>query len=215
MAHGITIPRALLLVAAALCLAGCANTQASRFFTLKPMTGLEAQKSPGQLPSRVSVGIAPVEIPDYLDRPQIVTRGGDNELKLAEFDRWAGSLGENIGTVLAENLALLLGSDRVFVYPRLVAGKMDFAVALRVLRLDCVPGDQVLLKAQWALSAGQKGESPEAHLASFTQPLHDNRYQTMTAAIDGTLAQLSQEIAREITLLAKTATSNQTVPVKP
>jgi uncharacterized lipoprotein YmbA len=205
MGNGIPLPRALLLLAAALCLAGCANTQASRFYTLKPMAGLEAQKSPGQLPSRVSVGIAPVEIPDYLDRPQIVTRDGDNELKLAEFDRWAGSLSENIGTVLAENLALLLGSDRVFVFPRLVAEKVDFAVALRVLRLDCVPGDKVRLKAQWGVSAVQKGDSRETHLASFTQRLNDNRYQTMTAAIDGTLAQLSREIAREITLLATAA----------
>jgi uncharacterized lipoprotein YmbA len=69
--------------------------------------------------NQVSVSIAPVEVPDYLDRLQIVTRDGNNGLKLAEFDRWGGSLGENIATVLVENLSLLLGSDRVFTYPRL------------------------------------------------------------------------------------------------
>ncbi|GAB6190600.1 PqiC family protein [Desulfocastanea catecholica] len=59
----------------------------------------------------------PVEIPDYLNRPEIMTRKGRNTVELAEFNRWAGSFKESITAVLAENLGLLLGSDLVYVPP--------------------------------------------------------------------------------------------------
>jgi len=143
------------------------------------------------------VTVAPVEIPDYLDRPQIVTRDGRNELQLAEFDRWAGSLRENITTVLAENLSLLLGSDRIFVYPRVRAEKTDYLLALRVLRLDCVPGDKALLKVQWTIFAGQD-KTGVTHMTTFTEPFADSRYETLAAAVSHTLAQTSLEIAREL-----------------
>jgi uncharacterized lipoprotein YmbA len=147
----------------------------------------------------LSVSIAPVEIPDYLDRPQIVTRDGRNELKLAEFDRWGGALRDNIAAVLAENLALLLDSDRVYVYPRTRAEKADYEVAMRVLRLDCAPGDKVLLKAQWVVTTGQEKKEIATHISTFTESLNDSRYDTLVAAISQTLALISREIAQEIT----------------
>ena len=129
-----------------------------------------------------------------------MTRDGSNELRLAEFDRWAGSLADNITAVLAENLAALLGSDRVVVAPRMRSGQAGFAVALRLLRLDCVPGDKVLLKAQWSLFAGPGKREPALHLASFTEKLDGNSYEAVAAAVSRALAQVSREIAREISI---------------
>ena len=61
------------------------------------------------------VAVGPVAIPDYLDRPQILTRSGPSELQLAEFERWAGSLEKDVSRVLAENLSTLLEKDHVIV----------------------------------------------------------------------------------------------------
>jgi len=180
-----------------LLLAGCASVQSARFYTLTPLDQQETKKIDSKAANSVSLTIAPVEIPDYLDRPQIVTKDGRSELQLAEFDRWAGSLRENIAAVLAENLSLLLGSDRIFVYPRVRAEKTDFLLALRVLRLDCVPGDRVLLKAQWTIFAGQD-KTGVTHMATFTERLADSRYETLSAAVSQTLAQASREIARKL-----------------
>ena len=189
---------ALILVATTVWLAGCARSPAARFYTLNPLGRQEAKAPFGRTPDPVSVTIAPVEIPDYLDRPQIVTREGRNGLKLAEFDRWGGSLGDNIAAVLAENLTILLGSDRVFAHHRVRGEKTDYGVVLRILRLDCVPGDQVLLKAQWTVSAGPEGKGGATHVSTVTERLSDSRYDTLVAAVSSTLGQVSREIAREI-----------------
>ncbi len=190
--------RTFILVAVAIWLAGCASSPSARFYTLDPLVHHEANPPSSAATNPVSISIAPVEIPDYLDRPQIVTRDGRNELKLAEFDRWAGSLSDNIAAVLAENLALLLGTERVFVVPRLRAEKTDYSVTMRVLRLDCVLGDQVLLKAQWTVFAGPDRKDVATHVTTFTERLNDTQYETMVAAVSHTLEQVSREIAREM-----------------
>jgi uncharacterized lipoprotein YmbA len=190
--------RICILVTASLWLAGCASSPPARFYTLNPLPPAEAKQSSPAATNAVSVSIAPVEIPDYLDRPQIVTRDGSNELRLAEFDRWGGSLSDSIGAVLAENLSQLLGTDRVYAYPRMRAEKADYTVVMRVLRLDCTPGAQVVLKAQWVVSAGPDKKDVATRVATYTERLNDTRYETMVAGVSRTLAQASQEIAREI-----------------
>lgn len=180
-----------------LLLSGCAGGPSSRFYTLTPLDQQEIKPASPEAASSVSLRIAPVEIPDYLDRPQIVTRDGKNELQLAEFDRWAGSLRENIAAVLAENLTLLLGTDRIFTYPRVRAEKTDYLLALKILRLDCTPGDRVLLKAQWTIYAGQE-MAGATRMATFTEPLPDGRYETLVAAVSHALGQVSREIAKQL-----------------
>lgn len=207
MKNKLPLMRVCAIVTAAFWLGGCTSSPSARFYTLNPLGHQEAnQPSPAGKPA--SVGIAPVEIPDYLDRPQIVTRDGRNVLKLAEFDRWAGSLSDNITAVLAENLAQLLGTDRIFVYPRLQAEKAEFSVMTRVLRLDCKPGEQVFLKVQWTLLSGPERKDVATQVASFTERLNDNRYETIAAAVSRTLEQLSREIARTISDRLKGAASS-------
>jgi len=198
MKNGYSLLRTLVFIAVSLWLAGCSSSPSARFYTLNPLPPGEATHSSPAAANPVSVSIAPVEVPDYLERPQIVTRDGQNELKLAEFDRWAGSLSDNIAGVLAENLSLLLGSDRVYVFPRVRSEKADYSVAMRVLRLDCVPGNQVLLKAQWTLFAGPDRKDVATRVTTVTERLNDNQYDTVVGAVGRTLAQVSREIAREI-----------------
>jgi uncharacterized protein len=199
MKNEFCLQRLFSLAVVTLLLAGCASSPASRFYTLTPLAQLDAKPSSQETATPLSVSIAPVEIPDYLDRPQIATRDGSNELRLAEFDRWAGSLSENIAVVLAENLSILLGSDRVSVYPGIGAEKADYSVIMRVLRLDCVPGDRVLLKAQWKIFTGRDKKDVATSLKTYTESLSNDSYETMVAAVSHTLEQVSREIAREIT----------------
>ena len=60
-----------------------------------------------------TIGVFPVAMPDYLDRPQVVTRVSENEIKLDEFNRWAEPLKENFYTVLVENLSTLLSNEKI------------------------------------------------------------------------------------------------------
>lgn len=216
MLKGYSLAGFLFLAAAAALGAGCGSTQPARMYTLSAIEHQEAKPAVLQGANTVSVSVAPVEIPDYLDRSPIVTRDGSNGLKFAEFDRWGGSLGENISTVLVENLSLLLASDRVFTYPRLSPEKPDYRVGVRILRLDCIPGERVELKAQWVVTSGQEKQVETNRLSTFTEKVGDNRYETLVAAVSRSVGQLSREIAREIAARPKEVPpASPTVEVRP
>ncbi|HQP91334.1 MAG TPA: ABC-type transport auxiliary lipoprotein family protein, partial [Candidatus Omnitrophota bacterium] len=74
-------------------LAGCvtiAQSPQPRFYMLKQLEDNESLKK-YQGNKNVVILIGPVDMPHYLDRPQIVTL--DKKLvKIAQFDRWAESL---------------------------------------------------------------------------------------------------------------------------
>lgn len=194
MEKGCSVTRVLMALTIAAMLAGCGKSPSARFYTLTPLSSPQA---PGAAKSQLAVRVEPVEIPEYLDRPEIVTREGNNEVKVAQFHRWAGSLGENISDLLAENLGQLLGSDRVLVNNDASLTKPQYLVALRVLRLDLLPGNQVLLKTQWRVAAGD-GSKEISRLSSITEKTPDSRYDTTVAAVNRALHRLSQEIAAEI-----------------
>jgi uncharacterized protein len=89
-------------------LGGCASTQAARFYVLSALPG-GGTASPGAAAERgLAIGVGPVTLPKYLDRPQIVTFTSPYALNVAEFDRWAEPLESTFVRVLAENLALLI-----------------------------------------------------------------------------------------------------------
>jgi uncharacterized lipoprotein YmbA len=71
---------------------GCASTKPARFYTLSPLDGTGERSGTVPAEQRIAVAVGPIAIPDYLDRPQILTRSGPRELELSEFERWAGSL---------------------------------------------------------------------------------------------------------------------------
>ncbi|TNF57324.1 MAG: hypothetical protein EP309_00660, partial [Gammaproteobacteria bacterium] len=93
-------PRLGLLLAVLVWLAGCASTPPASFHALSPLP--EARDRQGSLTEGdLSLGIGPVTVPDFLDRPQLVTRPGANRLEVDEFQRWGGSLRADIVNILS------------------------------------------------------------------------------------------------------------------
>ena len=80
--------RAALVVIGFAMLAGCASSQPTHFYTLFGLADSQEQIDGKPL----SLGVASVNFPAYLDRPQIVTRRGANRITVAEFDHWAEPL---------------------------------------------------------------------------------------------------------------------------
>jgi hypothetical protein len=90
-------------------------------------------------------------MPPYLDRPQIVTRTSRAKLTLAEFDQWAAPLSDTIPRVLAENLSLLVPTERVILHPWPRTIDPDYQVIVEVFQFDQNPGGPVVLTARWSL----------------------------------------------------------------
>jgi hypothetical protein len=96
-------------------LAGCASTAPSKFYTLTPMKAADGPASSVTFEGGSLLAVGPVRLPDYLDRPQIMTRSEGNEIRMHETDRWAGSLEGDVSRVLIENLSVLLAGKKVTV----------------------------------------------------------------------------------------------------
>jgi hypothetical protein len=135
----------------------------------------------------IGILVGPIRMALYLDRSDIVIRDSQNQIRLAEFSQWAGPLQENFSRVLAENLSVLLTTDRVGIFPGTRAMSFDFNVTVNVTRFDGMPGKQADLRARWGI---------------LDKPTENDSLEALIAAESRTLADLSREIAAAIKTLA-------------
>ena len=178
------------LAAAVFFLAGCSG-KPSNFYMLSPLAPLPA----GAAEKALGIGIGPVDLPDYLDRPQIVTRAGDHEVRISDFDRWASTLSEAIPKVTAENLSGLLSTDRVYTFPWRGTPPLDFRVEIEVVRFDGdVPGNVELL-ARWRLKSGDGKTLLGTYRFHTRKPIAGQGYPGLVSAMNLAVYDLSREIA--------------------
>lgn len=109
-------------------------------------------------PSAPAVAIGPVELPRYLDHPQLLVRISPSQVEPAGLHRWADSLHESLGRVLASNLGRSLASARVSAYPVEAPYGVDFRVLVDVERFDGRPGDSLVLIARSVIMDGDRAE---------------------------------------------------------
>jgi len=182
---------------------GCSSAPPTRFYVVTPLAG-PAAAAPAHGPRVV---VASVRLPEYLDRPQLVTRSGDNRLQLEEFHQWGGNLSKDLTRVMAENLSQLLGSDAVVAAPHTLRMRPDYRVELEVLRFERGGDARVHLTAKWWLQRGAEGAplaSPTTALAS--EPLPEAAtFEATVAAMSGLYGELSRAIARAIASQEQTA----------
>jgi hypothetical protein len=187
---------------------GCissSRSKPSRFYTLDAMSVHEAASHAAATSSTqdLRIGIVPVNIPEYLKKSQIVTRTGASEISLAEFDRWAGSLDEDIGRVVAENLSLLLQTDKVLNFPWRRNVELDYTVEMQVSRLEGALGGEVDLVVRWAIFDAENNNVVNVTTSRITQAVQGDSYSDLVASQSQALAVFCQELATAIRKLTK------------
>jgi len=186
-------------------LTGCVGSAPTRFYTLSSMESPTQGKQVTDAARGVIVALGPVSIPDYLNRPQIVTRSGQNELAVDDFQRWAGSLESDITRVLIENLLALLPPDRYhvvsWIQPAQSYTSIAHRVAVDIIRFDGTQGESVSMKAQWAVF--RKDRDASVMHASIIEPITGNDYRALVAAMSRAMESLSRDIADTISSLEK------------
>ena len=186
------------------CIIGCiSSSPPSTFYMLTTIQKEETQQMETKALSRISVKLVPVDIPDYLDWPQIITRAGKNQLNRAEFDRWAGSLRENIYTVLRENLSILLPIEQATVLSWDSPVQYEYRLAVEVICFEAVSGDSVLLKARWTILEEKEKTVVALGEKSFDKKTDGQGYAEIVAAMSNALEALSRQLAKEIMSVAK------------
>ena len=188
-----------LLGAAALILAGCAGVaDPTRYYVLSSAATAPGESTPAAS-SSTGVGVGPVLVPGYLNRMQIVTRNADDEVEISPYHRWAEPLEAGIAQVLANDLAMQIGSERIAVFPwrGRIDQALDYQVVVVVLRFEGSPGRQVTLDARWRL-VGRDGKEIVLKRTTLNEPVTQDGYQSLVLGMNRVLRTLAHEIAAEI-----------------
>ena len=180
------------LAASALALFACGTTPPSRFYTLE---AVPAALQPANDAGGLAVDVGPIELANGLDRAQMVTRVGPYEVELHEFSRWAEHLEDNVARVLAEDLSVALGTQRVGVLPGSETREESWRVSVNVLRLESGPDGKSLLVARWRLFKPGASAPALTHKSVFSTTLATHDASGMAAALSTDLDALAKEIA--------------------
>jgi uncharacterized lipoprotein YmbA len=190
------------LVASLLGLGACASTP-SRFYILNTLPASETVPATAAAQGPV-IGVGPITLPKYLDRPQIVTRASRNQLALGEFDRWAEPLQDNVSRVLAENLALLIPTDHILLNPWPRSAPVDYQVAVEVRHFDGWLGGESVLLALWSILDGAERQLISKR-AFLNVPVGGRDYEAIVVAMNQMVESLSRDIAAAIRSLSPRA----------
>jgi hypothetical protein len=182
---------------------GRGTQQPTRNYVLNSVYSYETQPQAVADLHDIGILVGPIRMALYLDRTDIVIRNSQNQIRLAEFAQWAGPLQENFSRVLAENLSVLLTTDRVGIFPGTRPVSFEFNVTVNVTRFDGIPGKQADLRARWGiLDETRKNMLFENH-SVLSQPTENDSLEALIAAESRTLSDLSREIAEAIKTLVE------------
>jgi uncharacterized lipoprotein YmbA len=185
-------------------LAGCGD-KPTRLYVLTADVAKPGAASAQGIP----IGVGPVTLPKYLDRPQVVTRTASNSLNQADFDQWGGNLADNITRVLATNLSNLLNTDRVSLYPWQDHAPIDYQVTLDVAKFEQDPEGSTALDSFWRLVNPSNGkvlvmrrsiyrETGAPIVTTGSTDATARSYDAVAAAMSRDIESLSRDIASEI-----------------
>jgi uncharacterized protein len=170
----------------------------NKFFMLSsiPKDGGATTTALGQ---QISIGIGPIDFPDYVKRPEVVIRTAPNRIDVSERDRWAGPLDKNFTHVLSQDLSSLLDTQQVQYYPWNRVMPVDYQVVVDVEQFD-TDGKRATLIARWSIRDGRDGKALYATETVSSTPVGSGE-DGPSAALSSSVATLSRDIASQLTLL--------------
>lgn len=190
-----TMRRLLWLPAAVLTMAGCITAGPDpQFFTLVKPAQMD---SSAPLATSPAVVIGPVQLPEVLDRAQIVTRADGHRLHVHDFYRWGGSFADEIARAVQADLVRLLASDRIALYGT-TEFPADFRVSFDVSRFEGTVGGDVILEVRWSIFEGAAGKLAATHRSRVVDKAEGAGMVPIVAAQSRALSAVSQSIADEI-----------------
>lgn len=184
------------LVLCALMLAGCAHTPKPRYYVLSAAaaTAGEVQRA-GR-----AIGLGPITLPDYLDRPQIVTRDTDSRLRLSNEHRWAEPLGASFTRALLGALEKALPGQAIAPHPWRADSDIARQVRIDVTRFERDAGGSFRLSARWSVSGADGTPAPDSHASDIDVPVNgkDDDYDALVSAANSAVSTLAAAIATQL-----------------
>jgi uncharacterized protein len=171
----------------------------SKFYLLTPTADTAAPATGSQQGTAAdfTIGLGPIKLPPYLDRPEVVTREAPNRLELSKEDRWGESVQNGFTRAMDRNLAAQTGAA-VIDFPWYNTVHIDMQVQIDVYRFDTDGQGTATLSAKWTI-LDTTGKTilytVEAHLTQASKPSDET---DAAAALSRTIGDLSGQIANMV-----------------
>jgi uncharacterized lipoprotein YmbA len=173
-------------------LLSCGSSPPTRFYTLNevaPAAGNGGSVPAGAIPLRLES----VAIPAELDRPQLVHHSGPNQLSVADSDRWAAPLDEQIRRTLSDDLAARLPAGLVADPNEPGTHEPRRTLSVSIGQFDADASCALTLSASWSLQ--QPHERTRSGSQRIAQPSAGACPTALPAAMSRALATLADRLA--------------------
>jgi uncharacterized lipoprotein YmbA len=170
----------------ALLLAGCAGT--TSFYVL-------TADGPSAAGGGQAIGVGPIVLAEYIDRPNLVLQDAPNRLTVAEDHRWAGDLGAAIERVIASNLGRRLHTGNVRTYPWQRDDEINQQVTLDIRQLHGGADGYAVIEAGWRVYSLPDRRLKASRTFVARERLEADGYQALVAAQSRLLSRLADDIA--------------------
>lgn len=175
------------LLLAILLLAGCAAGSKS-FYVL-------TADGPAPSGGGMGIGVGPITLAEYIDRPNLVLAESPNQLSIAEDHRWAGDLASSITRVTAANLGRQLGTGNVRTYPWQGDDGIRYQVTLDIRQFHGGADGYAVIEAGWRAYSLPDRKLKASRTFVDREPLESDGYQPLVAAQSTLLSRLAANIA--------------------
>lgn len=180
-----------------LMLTGCAGGSATiRYFMIDSMDFATANRKEPDL----VVEIMDLNIPQYMERFNIVSRGNSNQLYFSEDNQWGDNFRKNLLRTMAQNLSDLLGTNDVGTPINRTLSKADYRLQIHIEQFERNYDGYVTLSARWQVLDNQNQGQVSTHNATLSsnQTYAMDDYENTVFAMKELYGQLSQLIADSI-----------------
>ncbi len=180
-------------------LAGCSGSSGPgiRYYILD-------QGNVARLPARpgLRLAIVDLQIPQYLERYQLVTRTAENRLDFSETHQWGDNLRKNLTRTLADNLSASLGTVDIGTPANRTASDPDYSIQVYITRFERDAEGVVRLSARWQVTESVENRSRvrshDSHLVG-TRTFQPGDYAGTVTAMGELFTTLSDLIAGSLT----------------
>ena len=173
-----------------LLLSGCSSK--SNFYQLHPKK--QERYNSTHTKRATVIGIAEVEVAEYLHKSEVITRMSEGRITVHEKDLWAGSFAKNIQSVLMHNIATLLPRYTFLNYPWEEPINDTYRIYVTIEQFDGYETGSVTLQGRWSLV------NKEDNSVLYSESIHYHalsKGKTLDDIVD-TQSQLLERLSRRI-----------------
>lgn len=187
--------RLALPAALAAALAGCGASAPLRYHALS--TGGGATLPQGS--AALLVEVLPIAVPERVNREEVVLTGAGGQLDVRGGDRWAAPLHDEMRQMVDDALWRRLRAADIYTAPVTPAanGLPQYRLALRMERLDAIPGRQAVAEATWTMRRLPQGK-PAICRAGAIEPLSAATPEAAVAGLAKAAARVADTVAASL-----------------